>query len=263
MPNYNCAKYIAQTIESVLVQTYSHWELLIQDDCSTDDSLKIALEYAVRDARIKVQVNEKNAGAAITRNNAIRRSQGVFLAFLDSDDLWLPEKLERQLTFMAMNHCYFSFSRYEHIDENGNSLGLQAKVIKHLSYRKMMMHCWPGCLTVMYKQDLSHKIYAQDIKKNNDHALFLQVLRHYKVGMGMNECLALYRVRKGSISRNKFAVIKPYIVVMHKFEGHNLFIAYMCMLTHVFIKIFCKYQKIRPERSCVMKPGNMHAYGKL
>lgn len=252
-PNYNCAAYIAETIESVLAQTYPNWELLIQDDCSTDDSMQIARKYAEADHRIKIQMNEKNSGAAVTRNNAILRSQGEFLAFLDSDDVWLPRKLELQLDFMAQKGCDFSFTSYEHMDECGKSLGVQARVVRYLSYRRMMMHCWPGCLTVVYKQDLNHKIYARDVKKNNDHALFLQVLRCCKVGMGLDECLALYRIRRGSISRNKLKVVKPYVKVLHEFEGHSLLISYLCVLTHVFVKIFLKYRKISPEQSCVLQ----------
>lgn len=250
-PNYNCGRFIAETIESVLLQTYQNWELLIQDDCSTDESMKIAFEYAQRDSRIKIQSNTKNSGAAVTRNNAIQRSRGKYLAFLDSDDIWLPLKLERQLEFMKKHNCDFSFTRYEHISEEGKSLGEQARVICHLSYTKLMMHCWPGCLTVLYKQDIQNKIYAQDVKKNNDHALFLQVLRHCKNAMGINECMALYRIRKGSISRNKLKMITPYIKVIHEFEGHNLLVSYFCVFIQIFVKLFMKYEKISPERMCV------------
>lgn len=250
-PNYNCGQFIAETIESVLAQTYQNWEMLIQDDCSTDDSIKIAEEYAKRDSRIKIQRNSRNSGAAVTRNNAIRRSQGEYLAFLDSDDIWLPMKLERQLEFMKKYNCDFSFTRYEHISEEGKSLGEQARVIRHLSYTKMMMHCWPGCLTVLYKQDAGNKIYAQDVKKNNDHALFLQVLRHCNNAMGIDECMALYRIRKGSISRNKFKMIDPYIKVLHEFERHNLLVSYFCVFTQTFVKLFMKYEKINSEKSCV------------
>lgn len=244
-PNFNCVHFIAQTIESVLSQTYKNWEMLIIDDCSTDGSYEIALEYAQKDSRIKVFRNEKNSGAAISRNRAIEESQGEYLAFLDSDDLWIPEKLEKQITFMKKNNCDFSFSKYEHIDENGKSLLKVAKVIKYLSYKKMMIHCFPGCLTVMYNQKLIGKIYAHDIKKNNDNALFFPVLRKSKNAMGINQCLALYRIRKGSISRNKFKMIKPYITVLHNFEKHNLLVSYFCVVTHFLIKIFFKYKKIK------------------
>lgn len=248
-PNYNCARFIAQTIESVLAQTYTNWEMLIVDDCSTDGSYEIAREYAEKDSRIKVFRNEKNSGAAVSRNRAIEASSGEYVAFLDSDDLWLPEKLERQLNFMQENNCDFSFTEYEHIDEDSRSLLKVARVIRHLSYTKMMLHCFPGCLTVMYNQVVTGKVYAQDIKKNNDNALFYPVLKKCRNAMGMQECLALYRIRRGSISRNKLKMIRPYITVLHNFEGHSKIVSYFCVLTHFLIKLFFKYKSISLEES--------------
>lgn len=242
-PNYNCGRFIAQTIESVLAQTYTNWEMLIVDDCSTDNSVQIALSYAEKDSRIKVVQNEKNCGAAISRNKAIELAQGEFVAFLDSDDLWLPDKLEKQIAFMRQNNCDFSFTEYEHIDEENNSLHQIANVTKHLKYRKMMMHCWPGCLTVMYDQNVVGKVYADNIKKNNDHALFLRVLKNCHNAMGMKELLAKYRIRKGSISSKKSAIIKYYIQVIHEFEKQPLVFAWFCVFTHVFIKSTIKYRK--------------------
>jgi glycosyltransferase involved in cell wall biosynthesis len=122
-PNYNCVQFIAQTIESVLAQTYQNWELIIIDDCSTDGSYEIARSYAKRDKRIKVFRMEKNSGAALARNKGIELSHGDYLAFLDSDDIWISEKLEKQLQFMQTNNCDFSFTEYEHIDERGISIG--------------------------------------------------------------------------------------------------------------------------------------------
>ena len=242
-PNYNCVRFIAQTIESVLFQTYTNWEMIIIDDCSTDGSYEIAQEYAIKDNRIKVIRNEKNCGAAISRNKAIEIAQGEFVAFLDSDDLWFPFKLEKQIFFMHENDCDFSFCEYEHIDEKNNSLNKYANVIKHLSYRKMMFHCWPGCLTVMYNQKVTGKVYAEDIKKNNDHALFLRVLKRCHNAMGIKEVMAQYRIRQGSISSKKSAIIKYYIQVIHDFEKQPAFFAYFCVFTHVLIKLTIKYRK--------------------
>lgn len=244
-PNYNCVDFITSTIESVLAQTYQKWEMLIVDDCSTDSSYQIACDYSLRDSRIKVYRNDKCYGAAISRNRAIKESKGKYLAFLDSDDLWFPWKLECQLQFMKTNNCDFSFTEYEHIDENNQSLLKIARVIKKLTYNKMMYHCWPGCLTVMYKQDLNSKIYGPNIQKNNDHALFLRVLKESNCAMGLSECLAQYRIRKGSISRNKFNIIKYYIDVIHIHERRNIFFALFCVFTHFFIKMFYKYKGVK------------------
>lgn len=245
MPNYNCVRFIAQTIESVLAQTYTNWELLIVDDCSTDGSYEIALDYARKDSRIKVLRNERNSGAAVSRNRAIEAASGEYVAFLDSDDLWLPEKLEHQLRFMQENDCDFCFTEYEHIDEEGLFLNKTANVIHHLTYRKMLLHCWPGCLTVVYKQDLENKIYVDDIKKNNDHALFLKVLRKCSNAVGMKEVLAKYRIRKGSISSKKADIIRYYVKVVHDFEKQPYIVAFFCVFTHVFIKTFFKYRKTK------------------
>jgi glycosyltransferase involved in cell wall biosynthesis len=244
-PNYNCEKYISQTIESVLAQTYMNWEMIIIDDCSTDNSYEIAMEYSTKDSRIKVYRMERNSGAALARNKAIELSQGEYIAFLDSDDLWIPEKLERQMKFMLKNDCDFSFTEYEHIDTDGKFLGIKAKIVKRLTYKNLLFHCYPGCLTVMYKQDIMRKIYCNDIRKNNDHALFLRVLKHTRNAMGLPENLAKYRLRKKSISRNKLQMIKPYITVLHEFEHINIFWSYFCLITHVFIKLFFKYKKIK------------------
>ncbi len=242
-PNYNCGKFIAQTIQSAINQTFTDWEMIIVDDCSSDDSLQIAKEYAQKDNRIKVFENEKNLGAALTRNRAIEISKGEYLAFLDSDDIWHADKLEKQLKFMQENDCDFAFSEYIEINEQNEELHRKIKVCKTLTYNKMLRHCWPGCLTVIYKQDLNNKIYIPDVKKNNDHALFLKVLKQCKKAMGQNEVLAKYRIRKGSISRNKFKMIEPYIKVVHEFEGKSKFYAYFCAFTHVLIKKLFKIEK--------------------
>ena len=253
-PNYNCGRFIAQTIESVLAQTYTNWEMLIVDDCSTNDSVQIAEKYAAKDSRIKLIQNERNSGAAVSRNKAIELAQGEFIAFLDSDDLWLPEKLERQIAFMRENDCDFSFTEYEHIDVNGISLNLIANVTKHLSYRKMLLHCWPGCLTVMYNQNVTGKVYAEDIKKNNDHALFLRVLKNCRNGMGMKELLAKYRIRKGSISSNKSAIIKYYIQVIRHAgnEVHRLDDVMECFQ---ILDVKRKPQKVQRYDLCNRQPS--------
>ena len=243
-PCYNSEKYIIETIESVLTQTYTNWEMIIVDDCSVDESYEIALGYSRKDIRVKVYRMEHNSGAALCRNKAIELSQGQYLAFLDSDDLWIYHKLETQLRFMQKNNCDFSFTEYEHINEKGEPLGIKAKIIKRLTYRRLLLHCFPGCLTVMYRQDTIGKIFCNDIKKNNDHALFLRVIKHSKNAMGVPKNLAKYRIRKNSISRRKVDMFIPYFTVVNKFEGINVFFSCFCVLAHVAVKMFFKYKKI-------------------
>ncbi|GHU55150.1 putative teichuronic acid biosynthesis glycosyltransferase TuaG [Spirochaetia bacterium] len=242
-PNYNCSRFIAQTIESVLAQTYKDWEMIIVDDCSTDGSYEIALEYTKKDSRIRVYPMEHNSGAALCRNKAIELSQGQCLAFLDSDDLWMPEKLEKQLKFMQENDCDFSFTGYELIDEESRKLGIKVRVIKKLAYKKMLLHCFTGCLAVMYKQDVNNKIFGPDITKNNDYALFLEVLKHIHNARGYPECLAQYRIRQKSLSRNKIGKIKSFFYLMLHIEHKNFIVVCFYLITNQLIKIIWKYKR--------------------
>lgn len=243
-PNYNCGKFIALTIESVLAQTYTNWEMIIQDDCSTDNSYEIACRYAKADSRIKVFRNDKNSGAALTRNYAIEASQGEYVAFLDSDDIWFPEKLEKQIDFMQKNNCDFVFSEYEQIGEDNRGLGVRCRVISHLSYVKMLFHTWTGCLTVMYDQQKLGKFYAPNIPNNNDRALFLKVLKIAENAQGMDECLALYRIRSKSISRNKRKMLSVFVKIINEFENKPLLFAYFCAIVHFGLKKLYKEKKV-------------------
>lgn len=242
-PNYNCEKFISQTIESVLAQTYPNWEMLIVDDCSTDNSYQIALEYSQKDSRIKVYQNEKNSGAAVSRNKAIELSQGEYLAFLDSDDLWLPEKLEKQLRFMEENDCDFSYSRYSLIDENNVSIGRVVRIPRVLSYIKYLHHCFTGCLTVMYRKDFAQEIRSIDVKNNNDYGLFLQVVKKSNRAMGYNDVTGCYRIRSNSMSRKKIDKVQPYFQLIHDSLHFPYLFACWFLLCNILIGKIWKYQK--------------------
>lgn len=207
MPSYNTGKYIMASIESVLSQSYTNWELLIVDDCSTDDTDAV-VQPLLTDARIRYFKNDVNSGAAISRNRALREAEGKWIAFLDSDDIWLSEKLERQLSVMVKNGYHFSYTEYEEIDENGKTLGVKVSGPRKITRRGMYRYCWPGCLTVMYDAELVGLIQIADIKKNNDYAMWLKVCWKADCWL-LNENLAEYRKRKGSVSRqNVWTMIK-------------------------------------------------------
>lgn len=198
-PTWNCAGFICDTIKSIRKQTYQNWELLIQDDCSKDNTSKVVFLYAEEDPRIKYECNSKNSGAAITRNNALSRAKGKWIAFLDSDDLWLPDKLEHQLKFMVENNYAFSYHEYTEINENGNEIGVYVSGIKKVSRFDMLTCCWPGCLTIMYDCDKIGLVQINDVRKNNDTALWIKVVRKSPCYL-LKENLASYRRRTDSIT---------------------------------------------------------------
>lgn len=203
MPTYNCAAYICTAIRSVQVQTYPYWELIIQDDCSTDCTYEM-VKSLLDDTRIRYYRNERNSGAAVSRNNALRQAKGRWMAFLDSDDMWMPEKLEKQLEFMMHGHYAFSYTCYEEMDEKGCDTNIRISGPAHISPIGMYSYCWPGCLTVMYDKDSVGLIQIEDIKKNNDYAIWLKVIEKADCYL-LHECLAKYRRgRCGSISSNGY-----------------------------------------------------------
>lgn len=198
-PTFNCGKFIAETIESVLSQTYPYWEMLIIDDCSTDNTREIVKKYSAKDSRIIYHCLDKNSGAAVARNTALRMAKGRWMAFLDSDDLWFPRKLEHQLKFMGIHKYAFSYHEYKEISEDGRDLNILIKGKKIVSKFDMFACCWPGCLSVMYDSEKIGLIQIADIKKNNDTAMWLKAIKKSKCYL-LKENLASYRKRKGSIT---------------------------------------------------------------
>lgn len=200
-PTWNCGSFILDAINSVHNQTYTEWEMLIQDDCSDDDTQLVVAEYAAHDARVKYERNDVRCGAAITRNHAIRRAKGRWIAFLDGDDLWLPEKLECQLTFMVNNGYAFTYHNYSEISEDGHDLGVLVSGKRKVSKFDMFSCCWPGCLSVMYDVEKIGIVQIKDVQKNNDTALWLKVIRFSQCYL-LNVHLAKYRRREVSLTPN-------------------------------------------------------------
>lgn len=198
-PTWNCAAFIAETITSIQSQTYTDWELLIQDDCSTDDTKNVVAAFAAKDSRIKYECNSQNCGAAITRNNALKRAKGKWLAFLDGDDLWLPTKLVKQLAFMVKNDYAFTYHDYTEMTEEGIDNGIYVSGKRRVNAFDMYACCWPGCLSVMYDRDKIGLIQINDVRKNNDTAMWLKVVRKSPCYL-LKEPLARYRRRQGSIT---------------------------------------------------------------
>ncbi|WP_019679563.1 glycosyltransferase [Ruminococcus flavefaciens] len=225
MPSYNTGKYIAETVESVIAQTYKNWELIIVDDCSTDDTDSVVQNY-LSDKRIKYLKNAYNSGAAVSRNRALREAKGKWIAFLDSDDLWMPEKLMWQIKFMKKHGYHFSYTNYSEIDESGKSNGITVTGPKRITKTGMFNYCWPGCLTVMYNREYVGLIQIADIKKNNDYAMWLKVCQKAECHL-LNKCLAKYRKgRKGSVSSHSIkTMIGWHYKLYHEAEGQGVIVS--------------------------------------
>lgn len=224
MPSYNTERFIAESIKSVQAQTYKNWELIIVDDCSTDNTDEVVEGF--QDERIIYLKNEKNSGAAVSRNRALREAKGRWIAFLDSDDLWLPEKLEKQISFMKEKGYAFSYTNYVEINEKSEAIGVKVTGPKHITRHGMYNYCWPGCLTVMYDANVIGLIQIEDIKKNNDYAMWLKVCKKADCYL-LDEYLAEYRKgRSGSISTHNYVtLIKWHYRLFRNAEKQNVIIS--------------------------------------
>lgn len=239
MPSWNTGNYIAESIRSVINQTYNNWELIIVDDCSTDDTDDVVKPF-LSDNRIKYLKNEKNSGAALTRNKAIREAQGEWIAFLDSDDLWSPKKLEYQLKFMKKNGLVFSYHEYEKIDEESKPLNIYVSGPRVVTKRRMYNYGYPGCLTFMYSAKAMGLIQIKDIKKNNDYAILLKLCKKADCVL-LRKNLAQYRIRKKSISHDKlWKKLKSHYDLFHYCDEKIALVAFWYACWNMFYGILKK-----------------------
>ena len=229
VPAYNCEKFIGETIDSVLAQTYKNWEMIIVDDCSSDHTRDIVLNSAKRDSRIKYYFLQHNLGAAVARNTAMEHAEGEYMAFLDSDDIWVPDKLEKQLSFMKENDVAFSSTSYDLIDEDSKLLGKVRLARPLTNYKRMLYSNVLGNSTVMYSVRRLGKFKIPDIRKRNDYVLWLAILKKEKYAVGMPEILMKYRVRRYSLSSNKIGLIKYHWYIYRKIENIN----FLCSLYYI------------------------------
>ena len=238
MPSYNCGHFVAEAIRNVLAQTYSNWEILFVDDCSTDDTETIV--KAFNDQRIHFFKNTKNSGAAVSRNKALIEAKGRWIAFLDSDDLWEPLKLEKQIQFMEKNNYKFSYTCYAEMDAEGNDTGVIVMGPKKVTKAGMFAFCWPGCLTVMYDAEAVGLVQIEDIKKNNDYALWLKVCKKADCCL-LPEVLAKYRRgRSGSVSSHSIiTMIKWHYKLFREAEKMNAIASFW----HTGVNLICGFYK--------------------
>lgn len=237
-PTYNCGTFIAETIESVQAQTYQEWEMIIVDDCSTDDTKVVVEKFIASDSRIKYYCLEENSGAAVARTKAMELAEGEYMAFCDSDDLWMPDKLEQQLKFMQDNNYAFSCTAYEQMDEKGNSLGRVIKTVDKTDYNRLLLDCPVGNSTVMYNAGVMGKFEVPNIRKRNDDALWLQMLKKEKYIRGMPDVLMRYRIRSNSLSGNKLKVVKYHWILYREIEHLSVVRSVFHICWWCFLKAF-------------------------
>lgn len=240
-PSFNCEKFIRETYESIKNQTHNDWEWLVTDDCSTDSSWQILTEIAEKDPRVKLSRNAKNAGAAVSRNNSIERAQGEFLAFLDTDDLWLPSKLTEHLQFMLENDASISFTSYGLIDEQSNDIPqvVDAKLAGAFSYQDMLCkRATMGCCTVMVKASDFDDLTMPLIRAGQDYALWLKLLKTGKQAVIFPKMLSKYRLVTASLSANKVNKAKKTWTIYRKIEKLNLFSASWAFVNYAYRAFF-------------------------
>lgn len=237
-PTFNSASFISETIESIINQSYPYWELLITDDCSNDETLNIVQKYTEQDSRIKLFKLNSNSGAGICRNNSIKMANGRFIAFCDSDDCWLPNKLEKQLSFMIEKDCTLSYTSYLTCNEKSHTTGIIV-CKKKITYKNMIHNDEIGCLTAIYDTEKIGKVYLPSLRKRQDWGLWLKILKECKISYGMKEPLAIYRVHNNSISSRKLSLIKYnikiYQEILHFSKIKSYFYFFFIFLPTYFI----------------------------
>lgn len=230
-PSYNTGAYIAETIKSVLAQTYTNWEMIIVDDCSTDDTDAVVAGF--NEPRIRYLKNQRNSGAAISRNYALREAKGKWIAFLDSDDLWLPDKLEKQIAYMKVHGYKFTFTDYRIVYPDGKWSPYvftgPDKVTESMMYR----YCYFSTITVIYDREYIGLVQIADIKKNNDYAMWFKVIQKTDC-YRMPECLSIYCKRENSISSgSKLKLIKHHYIMFRDALLMSPILASICTINNL------------------------------
>jgi len=229
--------FIGITLDSVINQTYQNWEVIVVDDCSTDNTAKLVQEYVKKDNRIKYHKLDKNSGAAVARNKAVDLANGKYMAFLDSDDVWFPEKLTKQIGYMEENAYTFTCTSYTKIDEEGEYLGRTIGVRKQSDYNDILKKN-PGNSTVVYNSEEIGKVKIPNIRKRNDYVMWLSVVKRAGKLYGMEEPLASHRVRKGSLSKKKANLVGYHWKVYREIEDLSFLKSSYLIIYWVVVTIF-------------------------
>lgn len=239
-PSFNSEKFILQTIQSVRGQTYKNWEMIIVDDCSSDRTISIIKKISSQDDRIQLFQLDTNSGTGIARNTALHYATGKYISFLDADDLWKPQKLEKQIDFLLKHDLPFTFSFYECINESGEPLNRRVEAPRNLSYTQLFFCNYVGNLTGIYDADYFGKIAVSPIRKRQDWMMWLTILKKIQFAQPVPESLALYRIRENSISASKLDLLKHNFSVYRMHHRLNLIGATFCMIGFLFTQLIIK-----------------------
>lgn len=241
VPAYKAASHIPATIESVLAQTYPRWEMLIADDCSPDNTRSVIADWAARDERIKLIALPRNGGPAAARNGALAQAQGRWVAFLDSDDLWLPQKLERSLALAQQTQAALVYTGYRRISVDGSRTGRYIGVPPTLNYRQLLGHTAIATSTVLIDRHLAGEIRMQKVYYD-DFVCWLGILKRGLTARGLNEDLMRYRVLPQSVSRNKQNSARE-VWKIYRFTEHLGYLAASWHFLNYAARALLKYQK--------------------
>ncbi|MGG7036140.1 MAG: glycosyltransferase family 2 protein [Flavobacterium sp.] len=239
-PAFNSEKFIAETIRSVQNQTYAHWEMIIADDGSTDNTTALVSSFSEKDKRIKLIRLTVNSGTGIARNTALNEAKGKYIAFLDSDDVWKPEKLQKQIDFLYENDLPFTFSFYDCIDETGKPLCKRIEAPLNLTYKQLFFCNYIGNLTAIYDVQKLGKIPVPEIRKRQDWMVWLTILKSIRTAKPIPESLAYYRVRNNSISSSKTSLFQYNFAVYKSFHKQNTVRSFLSMLVFLAVHFMVK-----------------------
>lgn len=242
-PIYNGARYVSQTIQSVLSQSYANWEMIIIDDGSHDDSCLIINEFTKIEPRIQL-FSQKNGGSAAARNNGIRRARGQYICLLDADDTWEPQFLQSQLTFMTQNGALLACSSHRRIDDNSVEILKPFVVPFKVGYQDLLRSCSISCLTGIYDTEPFGKVYLKEEFKSlrDDYIYWLEIIKKVEFAYGNPEILASYRMLNNSATRKKSKLIVPQFRVFHQVEKLGI-IKSLYYLINWALFGFLKYRK--------------------
>lgn len=250
-PSWNSEKYIQETIKSVQAQTYQNWEMIIVDDCSTDRTVEIVKAIAKNEPRVKILQQDKNSGAGAARTRSMQNATGRYIAYLDADDIWKPEKLEKQVQFMKEKDCGFSCTSYEVINDAGVPLNKYVHMLPKVDYVGFLTNNLLQTVGIMVDTDKVNKDYLvmPDIRRRQDAATWLQVLKAGFECYGLDEILAEYRRTEGSLSSNKLKAVKGVWSLYRDIEHLSLPFSCYCFIRYAFLAVWKRlYVSKRTEK---------------